>query len=69
MEQEQQEQGLMVAQAYVCVNVSESGASILGVRVARSTDHGSGGSIGIVCGDGDRLRVETGGMGQPRWPW
>lgn len=67
--QEEQEQRLMMAQVCVCASVSESDASILGVGGVRSTDHGSGGSIGTVCGDGDRLRVETGGMGQPRWPW
>lgn len=67
--QEEQEQGLMMAQVCVCASESESGASILGVGVVRSTDHGSGESIGTVCGDGDRLRVETGGMGLPWWPW
>lgn len=55
-----------MAQVSVCV----SGASILGVgAVTRGTDRGSGGSIGTVCGDDDPLRVVTGGMGLPRWPW
>lgn len=58
---------LLVAQA--SVSVSGSGASILGEGVVtRSTDRGSGESIGTVCGDGDPLREVTGGMGQPRWP-